>query len=377
MGQRISDKALLDLIEHIYAAALEPQEWHAVVSRLQAVHSACSFSLIAEADGQLLPITSVANIDPDFIKSYVEHYHTLNPYEAILANIPSGELRLVRDCVTRDWLEAQPFYHEWLKPAGNFTAGANITYIRTPHFYARTCIDIPDKYERLEPSAATFLERLKPHMSRALMLTAQTRLEQVTRSCVDTMLARITWPAFIVDGKGRILLSNEAAENLLAAPGVVKQLPDSRLAFQDAGAAEAYAKALTCLGPVLDGPLSSFVLRAPDGTPCPVHILPLAGQGSGAEHPARHALVMIGAGQRQPPSCAALLRALYNLTPAETALVQRLAAGELLADASDALGVARATARNQLASAMFKMDVNRQSSLIALMARLFPRIDAG
>jgi DNA-binding CsgD family transcriptional regulator len=375
VGRRISDKVLLGLIEHIYTAGCDPQEWPVVAERMQAVFPGCSFSLVAEIGGRIAPFTVAHGISPDFLKSYVEHYHTINPYEKVLGSVPTGEVSTVRETVRRDWLDEQPFYHEWLKPAGDFTAGANITYFRTPEFYARTCFDIPSRLARLERPAAILLERLEPHMSRALMLTAKSCCETLTQASLDAMLARLSWAACVVDDRCRILMANAAAENLLAACKLVKQLPDGRLAFHDTAAAEAFEQALRCLAPCPDEPVTSFAARAANGSRCPVFVFPLGGRGSGASYPARQALVVMGAGARRPRPADSLLRDLYGLTPAEAALVQRLAAGGALREAADASGISLTTARNQLAAAMAKMGVNRQSELVVLMAKLVPGLD--
>jgi DNA-binding CsgD family transcriptional regulator len=68
-----------------------------------------------------------------------------------------------------------------------------------------------------------------------------------------------------------------------------------------------------------------------------------------------------------------LLKALFGLTNAEIKLVLRIAAGVSVADAADALGVTRTTARNQLAVAMAKVGVHRQGELVAAVAGLAPR----
>ena len=64
----------------------------------------------------------------------------------------------------------------------------------------------------------------------------------------------------------------------------------------------------------------------------------------------------------------------YRLTNAEIEVVLQIAAGVSVAEAADALGVARATARNQLAAAMAKMGVHRQGELVAVVAGLAPRL---
>jgi DNA-binding CsgD family transcriptional regulator len=73
----------------------------------------------------------------------------------------------------------------------------------------------------------------------------------------------------------------------------------------------------------------------------------------------------------RPPEAA--LRAAFGLTAAEARLASRLAAGESLADAADALGIAKNTARFQLRAVFAKTGVSRQGELVAALTRLAQR----
>ena len=64
------------------------------------------------------------------------------------------------------------------------------------------------------------------------------------------------------------------------------------------------------------------------------------------------------------------LRSIFKLTVAEMKLASRLAAGETVEQASEQLGIAKETARNQLKAVFRKTDVRRQSELVALFNKL-------
>jgi DNA-binding CsgD family transcriptional regulator len=66
------------------------------------------------------------------------------------------------------------------------------------------------------------------------------------------------------------------------------------------------------------------------------------------------------------------LRALYGLTPAETRLAQRLAAGDELKAAAAQLGIGYGTARAQLAAIFRKTETKRQGELVRLLCTLPP-----
>jgi DNA-binding NarL/FixJ family response regulator len=58
------------------------------------------------------------------------------------------------------------------------------------------------------------------------------------------------------------------------------------------------------------------------------------------------------------------------IDPSRWKLAMQLAAGEPLEAAAAALGVTKGTARIQLKTVFAKLDVHRQSELVALLARL-------
>jgi DNA-binding CsgD family transcriptional regulator len=69
-----------------------------------------------------------------------------------------------------------------------------------------------------------------------------------------------------------------------------------------------------------------------------------------------------------PPE--ALLRRLFELTPAEARLAQGLSRGESLEEVAQALNVKMSTARTQLAAIFGKTQTGRQARLVAMLSRL-------
>lgn len=74
-------------------------------------------------------------------------------------------------------------------------------------------------------------------------------------------------------------------------------------------------------------------------------------------------MVSVSEPRRPTPLDPALLRATFGLTPAETALAQRLADGLSLADAARLLGVSKNTARSHLRALFEKTATTRQAEL--------------
>lgn len=64
------------------------------------------------------------------------------------------------------------------------------------------------------------------------------------------------------------------------------------------------------------------------------------------------------------------LRSLFDLTPAEARLAQRLACGDSVEEVAKALHIKMTTARTQLAAIFAKTDTRRQAKLVAILCRI-------
>jgi DNA-binding CsgD family transcriptional regulator len=71
-----------------------------------------------------------------------------------------------------------------------------------------------------------------------------------------------------------------------------------------------------------------------------------------------------------PVPSAVRLKALFDLTAAEARLAQRLARGDSVEEAAQALSIKMTTARTQLAAVFAKTDTRRQAKLVAILSRV-------
>jgi DNA-binding CsgD family transcriptional regulator len=71
-----------------------------------------------------------------------------------------------------------------------------------------------------------------------------------------------------------------------------------------------------------------------------------------------------------PVPSEARLRALFDLTAAEVRLAQRLARGDSVEEAAQALSIKMTTARTQLAAVFAKTNTRRQAKLVAILSRV-------
>jgi DNA-binding CsgD family transcriptional regulator len=368
----LSDATVLELVEHIYAAGCDPSGWQRVVEEMHAQLPDIAISTHLHVDG--INLTGHASgIAPEHLESYIAHYHAQNPYTGIFARMREGRVYTTTEHGTRAWVRRHPFFHEWLKPAGNFTHGASVVLARDRRRLMRVSVDIPDRLGDMEQTCALLLRRLGPHLARAFAVNERLQATVAAESVLGGMLDRIDGAAAILGAHGQVVALNRQAEELARARRLLRIDPRGRLIFQNPDTEAHFRQALAvALGSLLAG--VPFAFTAAGGTT--VVVLPLrpAAAGAAVSMTTPRALLVAHGPGATAALPADLLKALYRLTNAEIEVVLRIAAGLSVTDAADALGVARATARNQLAAAMAKMGVHRQGALVAVLAGLAPRL---
>lgn len=208
---------------------------------------------------------------------------------------------------------------------------------------------------------------LLPHFRRVLWLQQRLALADAQETALD----RLAFGLLLLDGQGRVLFANRAAQATLAR-GDGLALRAGRLSAVDARAAAALDPLLRAVAaPDPRRPASAggvLALPRPSGklpwrliaSPLP-HDLALGLPAGGRAR----VLLVVSDPERVPTPPLEQLRHLLGLTPQEARLALLLAGGSELKDAAERLGVGYETARTHLRSALAKAGVRRQGQLVA------------
>ena len=379
MRKIVSDRSVLEFVEHIYAAGCDPAQWPALTSRIHAALPGTSFSILLSIEGTTLgQYCAVSGIEDEHVRSYLEHYQFLNFYNKIFEKMPVGQVHTIGGVIDRGWVKKQAFYHEWLKPAGGFTHAAGLVIARDDSRMLRLSLDIPENMGHIEAPASQLLNRLGPHLSRAFTLNERLAAAVASENVLTQLLAKIDGAAAIVTQDRKITMLNAAAEALLRQATLVKSCNGNRLTFRDAGQDQAFRRALANACDIARADaLTGFRIDSADGASRQVSVLPLR-PAAGGEAGASNSLALIVLREANmagvPP--ARMLQTMYGLTPAEAAVAVDIAAGLTLVEIAHKQGTSKLTLRNQLASVMAKMGVHRQAEVTATVLSLSPRLGA-
>jgi DNA-binding CsgD family transcriptional regulator len=171
----------------------------------------------------------------------------------------------------------------------------------------------------------------------------------------------------LANADGRILYANRAAQEMVRDGGPLRDRGGVLRAENGAASAEISAAIRHAARGSGNGRTGLAVrLTELDHTPVVAHVLALA---AGEPEPGAVAAVFINPAVDNGAS-AQDVAATFDLTPAETRVLDRLLSGSSVAKAAAELGVAATTARTHLDSIFSKTGVSRQSQLLRLAAQI-------
>lgn len=365
MGEHpMDDERVLELIDCIYEAAVDPDRWPAFLDRLaNTIHGNWTMLLNHDSRAWKASISLSTGADP----AMVAHAQELMPKNPFIARgrqsmraggVITGEM-LISD---RELVRTET-YNEILRPNDlHHMIGDPVTCDQ----YGATLISSlrSKRLGPFGPAEVRLFKTLDPHLRRALQIQQKLAITEGQREALD----RIPAGCVLLNSGGRILIANRAAEHIFRRNDGISTLGGQLYA----AAGPANAKLRECIHAIVFG----LSVRQPGGVvavprlnasqPYTVLAAPLPRKPMdwGGCNPA---VIVFIADPTPPTKIEFVLRALYHLTPAEARLACVLANGEGLTRAAEELGISNNTAKTQLQQIFAKTQTGRQAELVRLL----------
>ena len=357
-----SDATLLDrLADRAYEAAVRPGLWPEVLDLIAGASGSFGtilFTVDTLGQGRSVVSGEVGRWWQEWIAEGWNARSVRAP--RLLALRHPGWVRDL-DILTPEEIEVLPEYVEFLGPRGL-------------KWGAATDVPLPGgdraifSLERLASQGpftgetVALLNGIRPHLARAAVMT--TRLvDERARTAVET-LALLGLPAVALAADGTVRMTND----LFATEREVWSTRGAdRLALADPRAARLFQVALQSPQTLRAG--RSLALEAREsGERAVLHLIPVTGSACDifTNTAALAVLTKAGGGVAATP----LLRALFDLTPAEAELAASLAAGETLDEIAARRNRSLETLRSHMKCLRQKTGCRRQAELAALLAGL-------
>ena len=339
------------------------------------LHSATVGLWTRSARGEANPIASVRP-DPKATLDYAQHYHKLDTLLPEVLQAPAGTVLSNSAIVRKAEFVRTEFYADFARRY-DMDDCMQARIFDSPTIDGYIGIARSRRAGAFGREEARLLRLLLPHLRRAMQMQLRLSSLGVERDSALEALDHLGHGVLIVDAQARVTYANSAAERLLRkADGLGVEPGSQRLraaAYGQTGALRRLiAQAANKGNDALSGAGGSGTLRLDRaaGTPLLLSVAPLRAGATWNASSQPAALILIGAADQKRTSAPAHLRALYSLTTAEASVAERIAEGQGVRSAAEALSVAPSTLRWHLQRVFEKTGTARQAELARLVERL-------
>ncbi len=370
---------LSDLVGAIYDCAIDPDRWDAVLDDIRSLLNCANGVLyVAEIPSQDHRLEKLVGIDdywaerldhhvPDVARlhSAVEDFYTRPLDEPFVCS------RDVPDAVWR----SNGYCREWAAPQGIVDVIDTIL-LRRPDRVASCALGRHVSAGVIGDREIELTRRIAPHLRRAITISDLIDMKRLETEALGATLDALTVGVILVSADGTVIHANRVAEGMVASEGPIRSL-NGYIGAQDARSTERLRRKITAAvrGKGETGAGESGMALNGDDTVATAYVLPLTSGDLRARLMPKAAAAVFVASAMRPTSCGldAFAEA-YQLTPAETRVLDRIVRGETLDEAADALKVARTTIKTHMARVLAKTGTRRQTALVALVHRLAPAL---
>ena len=373
MGQ---EDVFAELVDVSYQAASGEVSWSDALYRFTETFAAAGGSLITHdfATGQGAR-THAVGLDLCFRPHLPRHGAAKSPWLRGREIFQPGRVHTDREIVAdrspagtnfySDYLDPRKCAHRLCRVVGRH--GHKVSYLTMHRGHRARAFDDADR---------AFLQRLAPHVERALTLQRRVVHGYAEHDALAGVLDILPFAALLVDCEARPITLNGPAERLLARNDGLA-LTNGRVAaaarLQHDRLIRLIANAANTSGREREASGSTAIARPSGRLPLvlmvsPLHrsVLPNADPGCGI------AAILVKDPEANSKVSADELSAVYGLTPAEARVAALIVNGFCLIDVTHKLGISKNTARSHMKRIYAKTGVQRAAELVRLVANSGP-----
>jgi DNA-binding CsgD family transcriptional regulator/PAS domain-containing protein len=353
------------LIAQIYESATEPALWSPFI-RTVARTAEARTGVIYQSDlrAGTARMLCAHELDRSLQPEYERYYNTIDVFQSRALRLSTSDVSSTHKLILDSELERTEFYCDFLRPLGIFYATGGVV-AHEDGMAAIFGVQRDRGDGPFDDSTEQWLNDLAPHIRRALHIGR--RLEVLDRAAGSVLDAFAAWTdaVLLVDGTGRILFLNPAAERLLAA---IPLAPRGRVADSPLPAARLLLDMIAAAAACADGKRGG---EGSGGCVLPVNGRMVAATALPFRAPApvpgtTRAVALVSFRVHAADGALQALARRYGLTAAEARLWRELLAGKALKAIAGKRGTSVETLRIHLKNLFRKTGVHRQSELMRL-----------
>jgi DNA-binding CsgD family transcriptional regulator len=375
---RIESASFVAAVEAIYSTAAQPDMWPNALQATADVFEDIGANLIWRRDdgsfGTIVsPALRMAQLDYEagWWRQDIRAIRAIE-YAYRSAGGPITEQHVV----SPEEIESHPFFTEFQQRHGlKWIASVQIS--PDPRIVVAISVQRAPSKPPYGDEELSALSRLGRHAEHALRLGIRILNAEATNIGLADALTRVGLAAFVLDGLGRVVFSNLAANRLIDnGLSIVNQRLMARTP-SDCAALDSIIKKMIARWPenLVENPTPIIIQRGSESHPLVIYVLPIAMSVNSPKHYLADAKMIVLAVDQQArdPVDPALVRDLLGLTLGEARVASLVGAGLPPREAAHQLGISEETARTSLKRVFAKVGIARQSELAVMLTKLTVR----
>lgn len=359
----------LDLIGAIYDSVLDPGLWSDAIDRIRRYVGLHLGAIGIHYVPSGISIQATTNIPPEYVRVIGETAHAIpDLWGGVTAfgRLPAEEPIRMLDHSSVDRWPGNAFYEAFCRPQGLVDQLCLILEYQ-PDLVATFALGLHESMPPIDDHQVEAFRVLAPHMRRAVLIGNLLEARSIVATSFEAALDALGSAILLVDASGRIVYANGRADQMLRMGDPIASL-NGRIDVPRElvkGQLERAVAAAKQPGEAL-GPGSGIAVRRRDGSGAIIHVLPLQRR---AVRPVPNAAAAVFVAEPNPALNLPLegLRLLYDLRPAETRVLDLIAAGLSSRAVAEALGVSENTAHTHTTRLFDKLGVHSRAEAVALV----------
>jgi DNA-binding CsgD family transcriptional regulator len=351
-----------DIVDRIYEASVIPELWIDILDRLAAIAHCDGGILIAADSRQNVRALSSDCLSPMLSAFINEGWMQQNIRASRLRPMNYSGFVVDLDLVTPEEMETDPLYVDCLRKHGGGVGTGTVIPAPSGDLIIFN-IERSHKRGVVNREVLPALDVLRPHLARSALLSIRLGLERA--QTMTQTLGRLDLPGAVLSTTGLVLSANSLFEKLNEQ---FIPIAGGGLAISHTPAENLLQLALKISRPSASD-LQSYSVPVPatgGASPCVAHLIPVRRQARDIFSQAAHILVVTPLSSPQAPQ-AHILFGLFDLSPAEARVAQKLVEGGSIEQIAIDNKLSRETVRSQLKSVFAKTATSRQSELVGLL----------
>jgi DNA-binding CsgD family transcriptional regulator/PAS domain-containing protein len=364
---RLDETACQHLVDGFYDAALEPTLWeHALVRASDAMSAIGAMYISLDIQRPTCSRVVLGRLDSDLTQPYLATHCAHDPWTRINTSARPGTTYALDAFVPTSTLVRTPIYADILRPQG-IVHSASAILERHPERSIGFAIFRSAQVGPAGDRDLELLAALAPHVKRASQIAWRLAAAATRDEAKSSALDQIDHGVVLVDGRGRVLFTNHAADRIIA-------LGDG-FSLASRGLRAKSAADTRCMEALIAGALTGAaggtmrVARPSLAEPWLVLVAPARSRGLWSVNGCAAAIIFISDPERAPMPTHRMLRDLFELTPTEAKVALSIAAGNDVPDAARELRISTNTVHTHLRRIFRKLGVGRQADLVRVLIR--------